>query len=96
MNMDPMMPPPQKNENKILDQNQYPEIPGYLRHLIGDFFTRLLYIYRIVWETRPWILFVTLFIAIFNGVVPVISAKILSALLNTLVSASGGTKALKL
>ena len=90
--MVPMMPPPQKNENKIPRPESISEIPGYLRHLIGDFFTRLLYIYRIVWETRPWILFVTLFIAIFNGVVPVISAKILSALLNTLVSASGGNK----
>ncbi|MGN1346219.1 MAG: ABC transporter ATP-binding protein [Eubacteriales bacterium] len=72
------------------------EVPGYLYRLITKFFYRLFYIFRLVWDTRPWILFYMIFMAIFNGITPVISAKIGAMLLNALASAftavtSGGT-----
>ncbi len=69
------------------------EVPDYLRRLTGSFFSRLFYIFRLVWETRPWILFLMLFMAVFNGVMPVISAYITALLLNTLVAAYNGTAA---
>lgn len=63
------------------------EVPGYLWRVVSKFCRRLLYIFQIVWETRPWILFFMVFMAIFNGVTPVISALISSKLLNSLASA---------
>ena len=62
------------------------EVPGYLYRLITKFFYRLFYIFRLVWDTKPWILFYMVFMAIFNGVTPVISAKIGADLLNALAS----------
>lgn len=63
------------------------EVPGYLWRLISKFCKRLIYIFHIVWETKHWILFFMVFMAIFNGVTPVISALISSELLNSLASA---------
>ena len=63
------------------------EVPGYLYRLITKFFYRLFYIFRIVWETKPWILFFMVFMALWNGVTPVISSFIGAELLNTLASA---------
>ena len=39
------------------------EVPGYLYRLITKFFYRLFYIFRLVWETKPWILFYMVFMA---------------------------------
>jgi len=63
------------------------EVPGYLYRVITKFFHRLFYIFRLVWDTKPWILLYMVFMAIFNGVTPVISAKIGADLLNALASA---------
>jgi len=63
------------------------EVPGYLWRVVSKFFHRLLYIFRIVWDTRPWILFFMVFMAVFNGVTPVIGAFINKELLNSLASA---------
>jgi hypothetical protein len=60
------------------------EVPGYLYRLITKFFHRLFYIFRLVWDTKPWILLYMVFMAIFNGVTPVIGAKIGADLLNAL------------
>ena len=63
------------------------EVPGYLRRVAGKFLHRLVYIFRIVWDTRPWILFFMVFMAIFNGVSPVVGAWISAELLNALAAA---------
>ncbi|MBQ8511553.1 MAG: ATP-binding cassette domain-containing protein [Clostridia bacterium] len=63
------------------------EVPGYLYRLITKFFYRLFYIFRIVWETKPWILFFMVFMALWNGVTPVISSFIGAELLNSLAAA---------
>lgn len=63
------------------------EVPGYLKTLISGFFYRLFYIFRLVWETGPWILFVMIFMAVFNGVIPVIGALITANILNSLFGA---------
>jgi len=59
-------------------------VPGYLRQVVGGFFFRLFYIFRLVWETKPWILFVMIFMAVYNGVSPVLSSYITASLLNEL------------
>lgn len=66
------------------------EVPGYLKRLLSGFFFRLFYIFRLVWEAKPWILFVMLFMAGFNGVMPVIGAYIGANLLNVLGQAIKG------
>ena len=71
------------------------EVPDYLSRLIRNFFRRLFYIFRLVWETRPWILFVMLFMSLYNGVSPVISALIRAELLNRLAEAYVGRATLE-
>ena len=63
------------------------EVPGYIYRVVTKFFYRLFYIFRIVWETKPWILFYMVFMAIWNGVTPVISTFISGELLNELANA---------
>ncbi|MBR5365642.1 MAG: ABC transporter ATP-binding protein, partial [Clostridia bacterium] len=78
---------------KMIDKLKEPkpqslrEVPGYLWRIVSKFFYRLFYIFRIVWDTKPWILFFMVFMAIWNGVTPVISAYIGAALLNVLAAA---------
>ena len=65
------------------------EVPHYLRLVIGGFFKRLLYITRLVWETGPWILFFLVFMALFNGFMPVLGSLISSRVLNELQAGFG-------
>ncbi len=74
------------------------EVPGYVWRIVSKFTYRLFYIFRLVWETRPWILFLMMFTAIINGVMPVIAAKISASLIDELANAwqtaqSGGAVA---
>ncbi len=70
------------------------EVPSYLWRVVSKFFYRLFYIFRLVWETKPWILIFMVFMAVWNGVTPVISAYIAKELINSLseafVSATSG------
>ena len=86
-------PPPSEDMDKLKEPKpkNIREVPGYLSRLTGSFFSRLFYIFGLVWETRPWILFLMLFMAVFNGVMPVVSAYITALLLNTLVAAYNHT-----
>lgn len=86
-------PPPGAFSNKTTDKlkpekpKNIRELPGYLKKLFGGFFYRLFYIFKLVWEAKPWILFLMLFMSVFNGVMPVVGAYISAALLNSLASA---------
>lgn len=63
------------------------EVPDYVKRIVTKFFYRLFYIFKLVWDTRPWILFLMIFMAIFNGLSPIITASITAALLNALLVA---------
>ena len=60
------------------------DLPRYLRELLGGFFTRFAYIFRLVWETGPWILIVKTLIALFEGITPVIGALLTKYIINGL------------
>lgn len=60
------------------------DLPRFLGELLGGFFHRFGYILKLVWDTGHWILFVMSFIALFNGVTPVIGAKISQIIINEL------------
>ncbi len=95
--MGPMMGPPLGSATDKLKEpkpKSLKEVPGYLWRTVSKFFYRLFYIFRLVWEARPWILFVMMFMAIFNGIMPVVSALISRELLNRLAASYGGGEAL--
>jgi len=69
------------------------EVPDYLKRVIYNFTRRLFYMFKLVWDTRPWILLVMVFMAIYHGVSPVISALIRAELLNRLALAYTGEAA---
>lgn len=58
------------------------EVPGYIKKMSSSFFYRLGYIIRLVWEAKKSLLLLMVFMALFNGVSPVISAYISANLLN--------------
>ena len=74
---------------KVTPPKNIADVPRYLGELLGGFFTRMGYIFKLVWKTGPWILFAMLFFAIFQGVMPVVGSKISEAVLNELQSQYG-------
>ena len=80
------LPPYRREERRdaIPKPKRLKEVPHYLALVIGGFFKRLLYIARLVWETGPWILFFLVFMALFNGFMPVLGSLISASVLNEL------------
>lgn len=60
------------------------EVPGYVWRVVSKFFYRLFYIFGLVWETKPSIMFVLMFLAVVLGLLPVASSLISADVLNTL------------
>lgn len=91
--MGPMGGPPMFGtaQQKLPKPKSLKEVPGWLGKLLGGFFKRLFYIFKLVWETRPWILFFMCTMSILSGVLPIISALISKNLINALVDAASGT-----
>ena len=77
-------PPPSELNEKLKEPlpKSIGEIPGYLKRVSHSFFSRLFYIIRLVWEAKKSLLIVMVFMAVFNGVSPVIAAYIAANLLN--------------
>lgn len=95
--MEPNFTPP---KHAVAEQNKEPlpknlkEVPGYWLRVTRSFFSRLFYIFRLVWETKPLILLVMVLVAVANGVLPIAGAYIGAAILNALVQQlSGGAAA---
>ena len=84
-----MGPPPSETaeKNKLAKPTSLKEVPSYLIKTVGSFFSRLFYIFRLVWQTRPWILFVMMFMTLYDGIAPVVHSLIHAALLNALADA---------
>lgn len=86
------------NEMSLNDQYRVPkpkgvkEVPGYLVKLFTTFFTRLGYIFKLVWEAKKSMLFLMVFMALFNGVMPVIGSMIGARILNTLAQVQSGAE----
>lgn len=89
------MPPPIRphevnKQYQIPKPKSFKEVPSYVLKLIKTFFVRLFYIYKLVWEARPSLLFVMTFMSVFNGVSPVFGAYIGAEVLNVLAKAFTG------
>ena len=74
---------------KITPPKNVADVPRYLKELLGGFFVRMGYIFKLVWKTGPWILFAMLFFAVFQGIMPVVGSKISESVLNALQSQYG-------
>ena len=83
----PGMFPGDKNKNAIPKPKSVKEIPSYLKTLLSGFFGRLFYIFGIVWNTAPWIMIAMSLIALVQGLLPIVSLHVSSAVLNALQSA---------
>jgi ATP-binding cassette subfamily B protein len=59
-----------KKEPKVAPPKNIKDLPRYLKETIGGFFSRLFYIFRMVWKTGPWILISMILVCIFSGVFP--------------------------
>ena len=77
-------PPPHERNEKLKEPlpQTLKEWPGYIKRLLHGFFYRLFYIVALVWEARKSLLFLMVFMSVFNGVSPVLSAFISANLLN--------------
>ncbi len=60
------------------------EVPQYLIRVISSFFSRLFYIFRLVWETKPLILILMIAAAAANGLLPIFGAYISAEIINAL------------
>lgn len=86
------MPPPM-DIRRVNDQYRVPppksvkEVPKYLWTVVSTFFSRLFYIYKLVWEADKKVMFGMALITALQGVLPVIGALISKELLNSLANA---------
>ena len=85
--MGPGMPPfgaQRPGENKVAPPKGIKDVPRYLKELLGGFFKRLVYIFKMVWETGHWIFISLLLVSVLSGIIPVISSIISKDILNEL------------
>lgn len=88
MNMGPRFGPPPSEMNdrlKVPKPKTLGEVPGYLRKMIGGTCYRLLYIFKLVWETQPWMMLVLLVMTVYNGIMPLVGTLISAHLLDQVV-----------
>ncbi len=75
-------PPDRYKHEKVPPPKSIKDLPRFLRQVVGGFFYRLFYIFLLVWKTNPLILFTMVFVAVFNGVAPVIGSVLSADILN--------------
>ncbi|MBP3919649.1 MAG: ABC transporter ATP-binding protein [Clostridia bacterium] len=76
-----------KGDGNTAPPIQLRDIPAYVKTVVCGTAHRMGYVFRVVWETRHWILLVMLFMTIYNGVMPVVGSLISASLLNALARA---------
>ena len=52
------------------------DVPRFLKEVIGGTFSRLFYIFRLVWECRPAMLIFMVFMMLYDGIMPTIGTMI--------------------
>lgn len=86
------------NDTSVNDRYRTPkpeslkDVPRYLKQLVSSFFSRLFYIFKLVWETKRSLLFIMIFMAVFNGIMPVIGSIIGAKIINRLADVYAGVK----
>ncbi len=83
----PFGPPPSEASErlKVPLPKSIKEVPDYLKKTVGGTFYRLMYIFKLVWEAQPWLLVFMLFMALYNGLMPLAGTYITAMLLEKVV-----------
>ena len=50
------------------------DLPRFIRQVVGGFFGRLAYIFKMVWETGHWILILMMLFSIITGLLPIVGS----------------------
>lgn len=82
-----MMGPPPSGPyqyKKVAPPTSPRDLFRFLGEILGGFFSRLFYVFRLVWESGPAFLFLMSFVALFNGLMPLVGALISKEILNHL------------
>ena len=86
--MGPRFGPPSSEINdrlKAPKPKSLREVPSYLKKTVGGTMYRLLYIFKLVWETQPMLLIFMMFMTVYNGVMPLVGTLISAHLLESVV-----------
>ena len=65
------------------------DYPGYLYRLLKGFFSRLFYVFKLIWDTKPIILVFMSFFSVATGIIPVLTAYVTRNIVNSLVESYG-------
>ena len=78
------MPPPMRNPmtDGIDKPKRLKDVPKYVLEKIKGFFSRLFYIFALVWQSAPFIFVAMVLLCLLDGVLPVVGAYITAELLN--------------
>lgn len=88
--MPPRMGRDPNADNRAKKPENFKDVPRYIKDLIFPTISRLFYIFQLVWETKKSLLFLQLFMSIFNGVAPVVGSLISAEILNKLAQVYSG------
>ena len=80
------IPPPmmKENQSRVEKPKNLRDLPRFVFDILGGFFSRLFYIFALVWQTNPFIMISMILVSVFSGIMPVISALVGRELLNAL------------
>lgn len=74
-------PPLRKPQDDIEKPHSIKQVPRYIKELLTKFFSRYIYIFKLVWETNPFYLFAMAFVSLCTGLFPILGAYITAQLL---------------
>ena len=78
-----------EDHKKVPPPKGIKDLPRYMRELFGGFFSRLGYIFALVWRTSPWITIALVLIALLEGIVPLIGSLASRNVINLLQKSYG-------
>ncbi len=85
-----MGPPPFARPDEKLKEplpKSIKEVPGYLKRVVTSLFSRLFYIFKLVWEAKPSLFFVMLVYSVICGFMPALGTLITAKVIDSLVGA---------
>ena len=84
-------PPPRDDERlKVKPPQNLRDVPRYLKETVGGMFSRLFYIVKLVWEASKPLLSGMMFLALCEGVMPIVGTFITANLLAKVVESFSG------
>ena len=83
------MPPKMFQYEKIPKPKSLREVPEYLKKIVSGFFSRLIYVFKLVHDTGRWIFISLSAVTVLQGVIPVLLTFVSKYLLNALQTMHG-------